>query len=125
MRFTSKSLRWLRICEASTIMLLIASPLFFREEILFYAISFSGGIIAGAEFVAANHFLNPPFYKGGQKGIIGCSQGCREALCPRPYRLFPRRIFDYDISGAFVRDSKYTPVCGIIKIDITCSAFFC
>ena len=58
-----KFLFGLKTCEILTILLLITSPFFLKEEIIFYLLSFSGGLIAGVEFVAANKFL------GGMGGL--------------------------------------------------------
>ncbi|MBI5196074.1 MAG: hypothetical protein HZA10_07105 [Nitrospirae bacterium] len=63
-----KSLFRLKTCEVLTILLLITSPLFFKDEFVFYLLSFSGGLIAGAEFVAANKFLGEI---GGLSNIAG------------------------------------------------------
>ncbi|TAL23533.1 MAG: hypothetical protein EPN94_09275 [Nitrospirae bacterium] len=52
-----KALPWMMFSEALTVMLLLASPLFFMRESLFYALSLINGLLAGIEFSAANIFL--------------------------------------------------------------------
>ncbi|MBI4690112.1 MAG: hypothetical protein HY754_07575 [Nitrospirae bacterium] len=52
-----RPLRGFKLFEILTILLLVSSPVFFTREILFYTLSFLTGVIAGAEFAAANQLM--------------------------------------------------------------------
>lgn len=52
-----RPLALLRFFNASLVALFISSPLFFKEEPLFYILSFLCGLFAGGEFAAANLYI--------------------------------------------------------------------
>ena len=52
-----RPLGWLRLLEIAAIILFISAPMLFKQEILFYVLSFLCGIIGGMQFAAANLFL--------------------------------------------------------------------
>ena len=94
-RFMKSPLRWLRICEILTVMLLLSSPLLFKLETFFYLLSFLGGLIAGAEFAAANQFMkfsnppSPPFSKGGMGGLSDTA-------------MTAGKLYAIDLAGSFI-----------------------
>ena len=52
-----RPLHWLRALELSAVLLLIAAPLFFQQEVLFYLLSLLCGMMGGMQFASASGFL--------------------------------------------------------------------
>ena len=57
MKSVSRPMKWLRLFEAVMIVLFISSPLFFKQEILFYILSLFCGMAGGIQFTLANQFM--------------------------------------------------------------------
>ena len=66
---TKKPLRILFYLEIMTIVLALASPLFFRAETLFYVLSFIAGTITGGQFSVANQCMEEPNVAGRLYGL--------------------------------------------------------
>ncbi|MEK6581287.1 MAG: hypothetical protein AABZ25_02755 [Nitrospirota bacterium] len=49
-----RPLGWLRLLEIAAIILFISAPVLFKQEILFYVLSFLCGMLGGMQFAAAN-----------------------------------------------------------------------
>jgi spermidine synthase len=62
-------LRILFYLEIMTIVLALASPLFFRAETLFYVLSFIAGTITGGQFSVANQCMEEPNVAGRLYGL--------------------------------------------------------
>jgi len=74
-----RPLGWLRLLEIASIILFISSPMLFKQEILFYVLSFLCGMIGGMQFAAANLFLK------GQDSTIAAG-----------------RLYAIDLTGSFL-----------------------
>jgi len=66
---TKKPLRILFYLEIMTIVLALASPLFFRAETLFYVLIFIAGTITGGQFSVANQCMEEPNVAGRLYGL--------------------------------------------------------
>lgn len=68
-RKIKEPLRILFYLEIMTIVLALASPLFFRAETLFYLLSFLAGTITGGQFSVANQCMGEPNVAGKLYGL--------------------------------------------------------
>ena len=56
-RKTARPLYWIRATGIIAIVLLLAAPLLLRNEVILFMLNFLAGMVAGAEFIAANHII--------------------------------------------------------------------
>jgi len=57
MRKTARPLHWMRAAGVIAIVLLLSTPLLLQNEALFFMLNFLAGVVAGAEFIAANQII--------------------------------------------------------------------
>ncbi|MBI4680923.1 MAG: hypothetical protein HY753_06900 [Nitrospirae bacterium] len=74
-----RPLKWLRLLEIAAIILFISAPALFKQEILFYVLSFLCGMLGGMQFAAANLCIK----KQGATGVAG-------------------RLYATDLTGSFL-----------------------
>jgi spermidine synthase len=86
MRSVSRPMKWLRLFEAVTILLFISSPLFFRQEALFYVLNMFCGITGGIQFTLANQFLESTVLLGERHDTAGTAG----------------RLYAFELGGSFL-----------------------
>jgi spermidine synthase len=64
MRSTQKPLRWLRLFDLLTIILIFLAVLFMNREMVFYIFIFAAGILGGGQFATANLSLREKVIEG-------------------------------------------------------------
>lgn len=91
MKSVSRPMKWLRLFEAVMIALFIASPLFFKQEILFYILSLFCGMAGGIQFTLANQFMK----------AANSSPSAMKVKLPDTVRT-AGRLYAFDLAGSFL-----------------------
>lgn len=91
MKSVSRPMKWLRFFEAAVIVLFISSPLFFKQEVLFYILSLFCGMAGGVQFTLANQFMK------AANPSLSAFKGERPDTARTAGRLYA-----FDLAGSFL-----------------------